>query len=98
MRRPLPFASVGITQSQRRHFNVLRGTVPTADVIRKVAVALRVSAGVSIFGEDKRGSDEELRLQFEAISKFDTDEKRVIKALLGGMILKREAKRCSSSR
>lgn len=69
---------------------------PTLDVIRKLAVALRVSADVLIFGEEPRGPDDELRLQFEAISKFDADEKRVIKALLDGMILKHEAKRWST--
>jgi transcriptional regulator with XRE-family HTH domain len=69
---------------------------PTLDVIRKLAVALRVSADVLIFGEDKRGPDEELRLQFEAISKFDAEDKKVIKSLLDGMILKHEAKRWSS--
>ena len=36
-------------------------------------------------------------LQFEAISKFAADEKKVIKALLEGMILKHEAKRWSSA-
>jgi hypothetical protein len=41
---------------------------------------------------------EELRLQFEAISKFDADEKKVIRSLLDGMILKHEAKRWSSSK
>jgi hypothetical protein len=36
-------------------------------------------------------------LQFEAISKFAAEEKKVIKALLEGMILKHEAKRWSSA-
>ncbi len=36
-------------------------------------------------------------IQFEAISKFAPDEKKVIKALLEGMILKHEAKRWSSA-
>ena len=69
---------------------------PTLDVIRRLAVALQVSADVLIFGADGRGPDGDLLLQFEAISKFATDEKKVIKALLEGMILKREAKRWSS--
>lgn len=37
--------------------------------------------------------DNELKSQFEAICRFDADEKKVIKALLKGMILKHEAKR-----
>jgi hypothetical protein len=52
---------------------------------------------VLIFGADERGPDGDLRLQFEAISKFAPEEKKVIKALLEGMILKHEAKRWSSA-
>ena len=63
----------------------------TLDVIRRLAVALQVSADVLIFGADERGPDGELLLQFEAISKFSAEEKKVIKALLEGMILKHEA-------
>ncbi|MGH9933457.1 MAG: hypothetical protein ACREA9_30100 [Pyrinomonadaceae bacterium] len=70
---------------------------PTLDVIRRLAVALQVSADVLIFGADERGPDGDLRLQFEAISKFAPEEKKVIKALLEGMILKHEAKRWSSA-
>ena len=70
---------------------------PTLDVIRRLAVALQVSADVLIFGADERGPDGDLRLQFEAISKFASEEKKVIKGLLEGMILKHEAKRWSSA-
>jgi len=70
---------------------------PTLDVIRKLALALSVSADMLIFGENGRGPDEELRLQFEAVSKFPAEEKRVIKAVLEGLILKHEAKRWAAS-
>jgi transcriptional regulator with XRE-family HTH domain len=70
---------------------------PTLDVIRRLAVALQVSADVLIFGADERGPDGDLQLQFEAISRFSAEEKKVVKALLEGMILKHEAKRWSSA-
>jgi hypothetical protein len=35
-------------------------------------------------------------LQFEAVSRFDADEKQVVRSLLEGMILKHEARRWSS--
>jgi len=70
---------------------------PTLDVIRRLAIALQVSADVLIFGADERGPDGDLHLQFDAISKFAPEEKQVIKALLEGMILKHEAKRWSSA-
>lgn len=74
---------------------------PTLDVIRNLATALSVSADELLFGRDQaghsqRGPDDDLRLQFEAVSRFDADEKQVIRSLLDGMILKHEARRWSS--
>lgn len=70
---------------------------PTLDVIRKLSTALQVSADVLLFGKDQRGPDDDLRLQFEAVSSFDEEEKRVVRSLLEGMILKHEARRWSGS-
>jgi transcriptional regulator with XRE-family HTH domain len=69
---------------------------PTLDVIRRLATALSVSADLLLFGKNERGPDEDLRLQFEAVSRFDADEKQVVCSLLEGMILKHEARRWSS--
>jgi transcriptional regulator with XRE-family HTH domain len=68
-------------------------TQPTLDVIRRIAIALHVSADMLVFDVAERGPDDDLRLQFEAISRFEPDEKKIIKALLEGMILKHETKR-----
>ncbi len=70
---------------------------PTLAVIRKLATAPSVSADLLLFGKDERGPDDELRLQFEAVSRFDAAEKDVIRSLLDGMILKHEARRWSSA-
>ncbi len=66
---------------------------PTLDVIRNLAVALSVTTDHLIFGTDSRGPDDDLRLEFEAITTFTPDEKRTAKALLKGLILKHEAER-----
>ena len=66
---------------------------PTLDVIRKLATALQVSADLLLFGKDERGPGEDLRLQFEAVSRFDEEEKRVVRSLLEGMILKHQVRR-----
>ena len=66
---------------------------PTLDVIRKLSTALQVSADMLLFGTDERGPDGDLRLQFEAVSRFDEEEKRVVRSVLEGMILKHEARR-----
>ena len=68
-------------------------TQPTLDVIRRIAIALHVSADMLVFDTTERDPDDDLRLQFEAISRFEPDEKKIIKALLEGMILKHETKR-----
>ena len=42
-------------------------------------------------------TDDELRLQFEAISRFDIQEKQIIREVLDGLILKHEAKRWATT-
>lgn len=87
---------VGIHVIQLRRYEG-GASQPTLDVIRRLAMALSVSADMLIFGENGRAPADELRLQFEAVSKFSAEEKKVIKALLEGMILKHEAKRWSTA-
>jgi transcriptional regulator with XRE-family HTH domain len=70
---------------------------PTLDVIKKLAVALHVSADVLLFGEGERGPDDEFRLQFEAVSQLDHDEKKVVRSVLDGLLLKHEAMRLLSA-
>lgn len=84
--------AVGVHVTQLRRYEA--GTSqPTLEVLQKLAPALRVSADALLFDEDERGPDDDLRLQFEAVSTFSDEEKMVIKALLEGMILKHEARR-----
>ena len=66
---------------------------PTFDVIRNLAIELKVSADELMFDETERAPSDDLKLQFEAVSRFPEDEKNIVKALLEGMILKHEAKR-----
>ncbi len=44
-------------------------------------------------GEDERGPIDELKLQFEALSEFDEEDRKVAKAILESLILKHNAKR-----
>jgi transcriptional regulator with XRE-family HTH domain len=87
---------VGIHVVQLRRYES-GASQPTLDVIRHLAVALSVSADVLLFGKDERGPDDELRLQFEAVSKFDSEDKKAARAVLDGLILRHEAKRLSSA-
>jgi len=65
---------------------------PMLDVIRRLAIALSVTTDELFFGRDERGPDEDLRLQFEAISQFDAEDKALARGLLEGLILKHQAK------
>jgi transcriptional regulator with XRE-family HTH domain len=69
---------------------------PTLDVIRNLSIALNVSSDQLLFDDTERGPDEEFKYQFEAISKFDDEEKMIIKAVLDSLILRHEARRLAS--
>jgi transcriptional regulator with XRE-family HTH domain len=90
-------AKIGVHVVQLRRYE--SGTSqPTLDVIRRIAMTLGVSADLLLFGKDERGPDDDLRLQFEAVSRFDPEEKKIIRSLLDGMILKHEARRWSAEK
>ena len=83
---------MGITQIKRYESGTSQ---PTLDVIRKLSQVLRVSADELLFGNTERGPDEDLRLQFEAISRFNEEEKKVVRCVLEGLLLTHEARRWS---
>ena len=87
---------VGVHVQQLKRYEA-GSSQPTLDVIRNMAVALGVTADQLLFGKDERGPDEDLRLQFEAVSRFSAEEKKVLRSLLDSMILTHEARRWSSS-
>lgn len=80
---------LGITQVKRYEAGASQ---PTLEVIRKLSQALRVSADEIVFGKAQRGPDEDLRLQFEAISRFNDDEKKVVRSVLEGLLLTHEVR------
>ena len=65
---------------------------PTLEVIKRLVVALNVTADELIFEAGERGPSEDLRLQFEALSQFDPEDRQVAKAVLESLILKHQAK------
>lgn len=83
---------IGVHVTQLRRYEA--GTSqPTLDVLRKMAVVLRVSADLLLFDKEERGPDAELRLQFEAIARLDRDEKKVVRSVLESILIKHDAKR-----
>jgi transcriptional regulator with XRE-family HTH domain len=83
---------VGLHISQIRRYESGQSQ-PTLDAIRKLAVALSVSADMLLFEQGERGPADDLKLQFEAVSRFSDEEKNVVRSLLDSMILTHEARR-----
>ena len=65
---------------------------PTLDAIRKLAVALSVTADMLLFAKDERGPDDDLKLQFEAASRLDPEEKNVIRSVIESIVLRNTVK------
>ena len=61
--------------------------------MKKLAIALAASTDWLLLEEDERGSDDELKLQFEAVKQFDERERKTTLEVLDGLILKHQAKR-----
>ena len=85
---------VHLTQIRRYEGGV---TLPTFEILRKLAVALSVSADLLLFDESERGPDDDLRLQFEATQRLSQDERRMVREFLDAIVLKHEAKRWAAS-
>lgn len=69
---------------------------PSLEVIKNLAVALSVTTDVLLFDSDERGPSDDLKLQFEAIAQFDSESRKVAKAVLDGLILQHQARRLAS--
>ncbi len=87
---------VGLHVNQIRRYEAASAQ-PSLDALKKIAVALNVSLDFLVFDEHERGPDDELRLQFEALSQFSPEEKRVAKTLLESLILRHSANRFSQA-
>ncbi len=69
---------------------------PSLEALKKISQTLRVTTDSLIFESDELEPDEDLRLQFKAVSNMPDEEQQIIKQLLEGMIIKYEAERWSS--
>ncbi len=97
IRKDAGLTQQGLADSASLHVNQIRryeaGTAqPTLEALIKLAKVLHVSLDSLVFEENERGPSDELALQFEAVSNMPEEEKRIVRALLDGMILKYQAK------
>jgi len=65
---------------------------PSADALKKVAKCFGVTTDWLLFENAERGPDEDLRLQFEAMSQLSPEEKDIARAVLEGLALRHIAR------
>ena len=68
---------------------------PTLDALRRLALALSVSADMLVFDEDER-TPADLRLELEAAAQLGPDEQRLVRELIDGLLLKHEVRRLAA--
>jgi transcriptional regulator with XRE-family HTH domain len=81
--------AVGVHVSQLKRYEA-GSSQPTLEVLRKIALALSVSADLLLFDKDERGPKGDLRLQFEAVQKMSREEQKIIASLLDAYIKKHQ--------
>ena len=88
--------AIGVHLSQFKRYEA--GTSqPTLGSLVNLAKALSISADELLFDPEERGPSDDLRLQFEALSQFTPEEKKIAKAVIEGLILKHDAQRFARS-
>jgi len=102
IRKEQSYTQQSLADAVSMHVNQIKkyeaGTAqPTLTALIKLAKALHISLDDLVFDAGERGPDEDLRLQFEAVSHMPEDEKKIIKALLEGMIIKHQTKKMVSN-
>lgn len=65
---------------------------PTLDAIRKLARAMSMSADTLLFAHNEGSPEEDLRLQFEAASRLDPEEKNVIRSVIESVVSRNTVK------
>ncbi len=82
----------GIHVQQIKRYET-RTAQPSVEALIKLAKTLGVSTDELLFDPTERGPSDDLRLQFEALSQFSAEEKKVARAVIEGLILKHAAQR-----
>jgi len=82
-------AGVHVNQIERYEAGAAQ---PTLEALLGLARALHVSLDQLVFDEGERGPSDGLREQFEAVGHMSDEDRRIIKALFDGMIVKHQTK------
>jgi transcriptional regulator with XRE-family HTH domain len=83
---------IGIHLSQMKRYES-GDTQPSLEVLRRIALALNVSADRLLFDEHERGPADEFRMLCEALTRFNRKEKQIAMAVLESLVLKHTSDR-----
>ncbi len=89
--------AIGIHVSQIKRYESGE-TQPSLEVLRKIALALNISADVLLFDDDERELPDDLNLKFEAINDLPKNEQMVVREVLDSLIIKYQSRRWDSAR
>jgi len=83
---------IGIHSTQLRRYE--KGdSQPTLDVLRKLAIALNVPGDELLFDEEERTSPDDFVLQFQALAHLSKEERKVVRAIIDGLMIRQQAKK-----
>lgn len=83
--------TIGVHVNQIRRYEAA-ATQPSLDALKKIAVTMSISIDSLVFDDNERGPTDDLKLQFEAVCRLPDDDKKAVKLLLEGVILKHQTK------
>ena len=86
--------AVGVHVNQIKRYEA-GTTQPTLEALVKIATNLHISLDDLVFGENERNPNNELKLQFEALSELEDQDKFIVLEVLEGLIIKYQARRWS---
>lgn len=82
---------IGIHSTQLRRYE--KGdSQPTLDVLKQLAIALNVPGDMLLFDEQERKPPEDFIMQFEALTKLSAGDKKAVRAMIDGMLIRHQAK------
>ncbi len=84
--------AAGLSQIQVHRYEN-GGAQPTLEAIKRLALTLSVTTDELVFDDDERGPSDDLKLQFEAVSAFDEEDRAIARTLLDSLILRHQSKR-----
>jgi transcriptional regulator with XRE-family HTH domain len=96
LRRERDWTQQDVAEQVGLHVNQIKryeagSAQPSLEGLKKLARAFSVSTDWLLFEDAERGPDEDLRLQFEAMSQLTPEEKNVARAVLEGLLIKHVA-------